>query len=201
MMTLFHPATGKVRVKGTTNCPNTVLHPWLKQSLTQILETMPERHLEGLNGAERRAEWERWQKGLTQQLVLPNDLPPLRMLLILDNLQGHKSASLVNWLLQNGIMPLYTPVGGSWLNMAESIQGILGKRALAGQHPRDAGDIIEWLEATARGWNNQPTVFHWGGKRAMRRSQTRMRRQLLAGSEAYINRKLTRCSRGNTQRK
>ena len=59
------------------------------------------------------------------------------MLLVLDNLAGHKTPEFVCWLFAHGIMPLYTPVGGSWLNMAESIQRILKRRALDGQHPTD----------------------------------------------------------------
>ena len=42
---------------------------------------------------------------------------------------------LVLWLCAHGVMPLYTPVGGSWLNMAESIERVLKRRALDGQHP------------------------------------------------------------------
>ena len=53
-------------------------------------------------------------------------------------------------------MPLYTPVGGSWLNMAESVQRIIVRRALAGQHPKNAQQIIDWLEQTVEGWNNTP---------------------------------------------
>ncbi|WP_406585131.1 hypothetical protein [Deinococcus aetherius] len=52
------------------------------------------------------------------------------MWLVLDNLTGHKTPDLVCWLMRQGIMPLYTPVAGSWLNMAESIQRILVRRAL-----------------------------------------------------------------------
>jgi hypothetical protein len=37
MVTLFHPSTGTVRVKGVRNCPNAVLHAWLKQQLVTIL--------------------------------------------------------------------------------------------------------------------------------------------------------------------
>lgn len=199
-MTLFHPSTGEVRVKGTVSCTNAVLHPWLQEQLTQILEKLPVQPA-STSRTDCRSEWERWQQGLTDSIDLPDDLPPLRLLLVLDNLQGHKSRSLVDWFLRHGVMPLYTPVAGSWLNMAESVQGILSKRALSGQHPTDATQIIDWLEATARGWNNQPTVFHWGGKRATRRSQARMRRHLLARSGGYINRKLTRCPKGYNQRK
>ena len=82
-----------------------------------------------------RAAWERWQEGLTIKPTLLAELPPLRMLLVLDNLAGHKTPEFVCWLFAHGIMPLYTPVGGSWLNMAESIQRILKRRALDGQHP------------------------------------------------------------------
>ena len=36
----------------------------------------------------RRAAWERWQQGLVVKPTLPELLPPLRMLLVLDNLTG-----------------------------------------------------------------------------------------------------------------
>ncbi len=49
------------------------------------------------------------------------DDPPLRLILIWDNLAGHKSADFVCWLCAQGILPLYTPLSGSWLNMAESV--------------------------------------------------------------------------------
>jgi len=58
----------------------------------------------------------------------PEGLPPLRMLLVWDNLSGHKSPALVDWLLAHGVASLYTPLSGSWLNMAESIQRILVAR-------------------------------------------------------------------------
>jgi transposase len=58
------------------------------------------------------------------------------MLLVWDNLAGHKTAEMVVWLCRHGIMPLYTPLGGSWLNMAEAIQRILKRRTLDGQNQR-----------------------------------------------------------------
>ena len=72
--------------------------------------------------------------------------------------------------------------------MAESIQGIIERRALTGQHPSNPEQIIEWLETTVRGWNKNPTPFVWGGKRAARRDRARRRRQTLAGSGACIRR-------------
>ena len=89
-------------------------------------------------------------------------------------------------------MPLYTPVGGSWLNMTESIQRILKRRALEGHHPQTAAQIIEWLEATALGWNQQPTPFVWAGLRAQRRERARQRLHSLGGSGACTRRPLQR---------
>src|SRR4051812_49990819 len=66
-------------------------------------------------------------------------------------------------------MPLYTPVGGSWLNMAESIERVLKRRALDGQHPHSPAEIGCWFEQTAQRWNEQPTPFVWNGKRRQRR--------------------------------
>src|SRR5215203_4447254 len=88
-----------------------------------------------LDPAATQAAWAVWQAGLTRPFTLPHDLPPLRLLLVWDNLAGHKTPDLVLWLCEHGVMPLYTPVGGSWLNMAESIERVLKRRALDGQHP------------------------------------------------------------------
>ena len=112
------------------------------------------------------------------------------MLLVLDNLAGHKTPELVLWLFAHGIMPLYTPLGGSWLNMAESIQRILKRRALDGQHPSDTCQIIAWFEAVARHWNLAPTPFVWAGKRKRRRDRQRERRHRVGGSAAYTRRAL-----------
>jgi hypothetical protein len=42
VLTLFHPADGRVRVEGVTTCPNGVLHPWLLRELSAILAELPE---------------------------------------------------------------------------------------------------------------------------------------------------------------
>jgi hypothetical protein len=181
-LTLFRPADGHVRLKGVTTCPNTVLHPWLKKELAEILAGLPDPPDEPVAGW--RAAWERWQEGLSIKPTLLSELPPLRMLLVLDNLAGHKTPELVCWLFAHGVMPLYTPVGGSWLNMVESLQGVLKRRALDGQHPESTGQIISWLEATASHWDASPTPFVWGGERAARRRRQRERRHRLGGSGA-----------------
>jgi len=201
VLTLFHPADGRVRVEGVTTCPNAVLHPWLKRELSEILAELPERPP---TAQASRAEWERWQQGLSVKPTLSAELPPLRMLLVLDNLTGHKTPALVLWLFAHGIMPLYTPLSGSWLNMAESIQRILKRRALAGQHPSTPEQIMAWFEAVAAHWNEAPTPFEWGGKRQRRRQRERERRHRAGGSGAYTRRPVarrTRPSYGNGQGK
>lgn len=189
LLTLFHPASGTLHAHGAPHCPNAILHPWLKQDLTAILASLP-LPPPVTDSTANRALWQRWQQGLSEPITLPEALPPLRLLLVLDNLRGHKTPALVLWLFAHGVMPLYTPLGGSWLNMAESIQRIIRQRALAGQYPRSPEQIIRLLEATAQGWNRDPTPFEWGGKRQARRQRSRQRRYALGGSGACTRRPL-----------
>jgi len=190
LLTLFHPRTGEVRVQGVSSCTNVVLHGWLERELEAILTTVPTPTV--LPPAENRACWERWQRGLAWPFTLGEDLPPLRMLLVLDNLTGHKTPAFVGWLVAHGIMPLYTPLGGSWLHRTESVQRILICRGLAGTHLESVDAIIDQLEATAAGWNAAPTPFAWGGRRAARRQRARDRRHALGGSGACTRRPVPR---------
>jgi hypothetical protein len=190
LLTLFHPRDGTVRVKGVTRSPNQVLLPWLQMELAAIVATLPDPP--ELPVTERRALWAQWQEGLAVRITLPEDPPPLRMLLILDNLVGHKNPAFVCWCFAQGIMLLYTPLGGSWLNMAESIQRILKRRALEGTQPTTADEIIAWLEAVASAWNRHPTAFEWGGKRKARRLRQRLRRHAQGGSGAYTRQPIRR---------
>ena len=95
VMTLFHPADGRARVMGVTTCPNEVLHGWLKEELTAILAAMPTPPVGSKDGATLRSAWDRWQEGLSIRPTLAAELPPLRMLLVLDNLAGHKTPAFV----------------------------------------------------------------------------------------------------------
>jgi hypothetical protein len=191
ILTLFHPASGQVRLQAAQRCTNAVLHPWLRERLSAILAELPAPAACDL--ARVHAAWDVWQAGLTMPFTLPEDLPPLRLLLVWDNLTGHKTPDLVLWLCAHGIMPLYTPVGGSWLNMAESIQRVLKRRALAGQHPHIPEEIGRWFEQTAWCWNAQPTPFVWNGKRQQRRRQSGNDQvHRLGGSGACTHRPLCR---------
>jgi hypothetical protein len=183
LLTLFRPATGHVRAKGVLSAPNAVLHPWLKEQLTQVLAEIEKKQpRETLPPEAERPACAQWETWLGHPPEAP--LPPLRIILILDNLAGHLSHELLRWFFDHGVMPLYTPIGGSWLNMAESVQRIIVRRALSGQHPRTAQQVIDWLEQTVEGWNEQPTPFVWNGKRRRRRQRAKLRR--LGGSGAAV---------------
>ncbi len=176
LLTLLRPATGEVRGKGVRSATNAVLHPWLQDELTQVLADLPAVTMPQ-HERPAAARWETWLGHPPRE-----PLPPLRLILIWDNLAGHLSWSIVRWLFQHGVMPLYTPLSGSWLNMAESLQRIIVRRALAGQHPSTPQQIIEWLEDTVQGWNQAPTPFVWDGQR--REQRRRARQQRLGGSAA-----------------
>lgn len=182
LMTLVRPATGQVRAKGVTSVTNAVLHPWLKEQLSEVLAELEKKHpRESLPPEEQRSRYAQWKTWLWPH-ESAEGLPPLRILLVWDNLAGHLTPDLVGWLFEHGVMPLYTPLGGSWLNMAESVQRIIVRRALSGQYPQSPQEIIDWLEQTVAGWNQNPTPFVWNGKRRRRRERARLRR--LAGSGA-----------------
>jgi hypothetical protein len=167
-----------------------VLHPWLKEELSAILDTLPK--VEKIDPKTNQNLWKVWQEGLSIRFSLSENLPALRMLLIWDNLQGHHTLEMVIWLFTHGILPLYTPLGGSCLNMAESIQRILVRRGLDGQSPETPGEIIGFLEGVAEGWNLSPTPFEWGGKRSLRRQRSYQRRHVLGGSGACARRPIYR---------
>jgi len=198
LLPLFRPATGELRAQPVTHAPNAVLHPWLKREWEAILADLPPPPEPPPDPAATRAAWAAWQAGLAAPVPLPAELPPLRALLVWDNLAGHKTPALVGWLCARGVLPLYTPLGGSWLNMAESIQRLIVGRALAGHHPESAREVMDWLAATVRGWNAAPSPFVWGGKRQQRRWRARQRRHAratlhpLGGSGALTHRPVPR---------
>jgi DDE superfamily endonuclease len=187
LLTLFRPATGAVRAEPVEQATNAVLHPWLKRELTAILKECPSAPARPTAGR-RWADWDRF----AAEWGLEDRRPPLRVLLVWDNLAGHKSLALERWLLDHGILPLWTPITGSWLNLAESLQRIVVRRALAGQHPESTEELKAWLAASVRGWNADPTPFAWGGKRAARRKRARERHRL-GGSGGYTRRPIARC--------
>ncbi len=137
-----------------------------------------------------------WSRTLLRKVLRasPDGLPRVPTYTIRRTLHeaGHKSVALVSWLFAHGIMPLDTPVSGSWLNMAESIQRVLKRRALAGPIPTRPAEIMKWFAEVAGHWNADPTPFVWGGKRAVRRKRQRDREHRIGGSGATARRPIGR---------
>jgi len=195
LLTLFRPATGQVRAQPVLGAPNPVLHPWLQQEIAAILAALPQVPAPGAP-ARHAAAW-RWGQGDPPGWLA--ELPPVRLLLVWDNLAGHRTPALVEWLLERGVWVLPTPLGGPWLNPAEAIQRILVRRALGGQQPTSAQEIMTWPTEQATGWNANPTPFCWGGKRAARRVRARERRHRLGGAAGSTRRPLPRQRRPRSQ--
>lgn len=181
LLTLFRPSTGELRAEPVAHAPNDVLHAWLQRALGAALALLPPPAPDAPHPELR--EWRTWL-GHEPRV----SLPPLRAILIWDNLAGHCSASIVCWLFAQGVLPLYTPLSGSWLNMAESVQRIVCGRALNGTYPQSQEELFTFLADAVAGWNAHPTPFVWGGKRYERRQRARERRRQrrLAGSGAYV---------------
>jgi hypothetical protein len=157
LLAFFRPSTGELRAEAVTSAPNAVLHPWLQRELGAALALLPLPP-----PAAPYPELREWRTWLGHEPA--EELPPLRAILIWDNLAGHESASIVTWLFAQGVLPLYTPLSGSWLNMTESVQRIVCGRALTGTYPQTQADLLSFLDDAVAGWNAHPTPFVWGGK-------------------------------------
>ena len=139
--------------------PNAVRHDWPRRELTAVLEDLPAPPIRtGAAGAAIRA-WERWQDGLTMRSTWLAELMPLPRKLVLDG-RAQDAGVRVLTVRARGDAVGHT-AGGSWLNMAESIQRILKQRAPGDQHPEVTGQIIGWFEAAGH-WNASPTLFAGG---------------------------------------
>ncbi len=60
LLTLFRPATGEVRAQPVERAPNAVLHPWLREALSQILAALPPPAAGEAGDAPARLEWREW---------------------------------------------------------------------------------------------------------------------------------------------
>lgn len=202
LLTLLRPATGEVRGKAVTHTTNAVIHPWLERELATALADQ-----EAAQDGEESAEIPYWQQWTTWQwtperlaIYTDHPAPAVKMLLVWDNLQGHYTKTFVAWCLERGIALLYTPLGGSCYNMAESVQRILVSRALDGQHYQTAQEVQDALTAVVIGWNAKPTPFHWAGKRRERRRRAKERRHQVGGSAAYTHRPVVQRWKRQSQR-
>ena len=103
LLTLFRPATGEGRAEPVAQATNAILHPWLQRELTSILAArspvLPgEQDPRDRPRGRRWSDWD-WHDGA-------HHLPPVRVLLIWDNLKGHCTPDLVRWCAERGILLL-----------------------------------------------------------------------------------------------
>jgi len=84
-----------------TQSTNAILHPWFKSQIGEILKALPEKLV---LDEETNHNCGSWQAGLSKRITLAEKLPPLRMLLIWDNLQGHYTPDMVLWLFHHGVI-------------------------------------------------------------------------------------------------
>jgi hypothetical protein len=80
LLTLFHPASGKLRAKGVVSATNVVLHPWLQEQLSQILaEIEMKQSAESLPPEAERPLYAQWKTWLWLHQSAEG-LPPLRII-------------------------------------------------------------------------------------------------------------------------
>src|SRR3954469_13060596 len=82
ILTLFHPASGQVRLQPAARGTNALLHPWLREQLSAILAELPPPAGSSQDAAATPAAWAVWQAGLMVPFTLPDNLPALRLLLV-----------------------------------------------------------------------------------------------------------------------
>ncbi|EFH82852.1 hypothetical protein [Ktedonobacter racemifer] len=67
LLTLFRPTTGLLRAKGVVSATNAVLHPWLKEQLSEVLDELEKKQpAETLPPEAERAHYAQWKTWLTQ---------------------------------------------------------------------------------------------------------------------------------------
>src|SRR3954463_1068003 len=73
ILTLFHPASGQVRLYPAARGTKAVLPPWLRERLSAILAALPG-PTASQDAAATQAAWAVWQAGLAMPFTLPHDL-------------------------------------------------------------------------------------------------------------------------------
>src|ERR687890_1288141 len=73
ILTLFHPATGQVRLQPAPRCTNAVLHPWLRERLSAILAELPPSG-SSQDRTTTQAAWQGWQAGGSRAFSLSRGL-------------------------------------------------------------------------------------------------------------------------------
>lgn len=102
LLTLFRPATGEVRAAPVRSAPTTVLHPWLMAALAAIRAACPpgpDPPVPGTRGID-------WRLPDHTPILPLAAVPPLPLLLVWDHLAGDQTATMGQWCLAHGSVPL-----------------------------------------------------------------------------------------------
>ncbi len=135
-----------------------------------------------------RQAWKAWQLGLSGRITLSEKLPPLRMLLIWDNLAGSLHA-------RNGFMAVCAwrnatlhPIRRLLVEYGRVHSTHFGPQShlLGKTQKRQNRSLLGWRQWHGPGTKTNP--FEWGGARAARRERSRNRRHALGGSGACARR-------------
>lgn len=108
------------------------------------------------------------------------------MLLVWDNLTGHDTVDVILWLVAHGIMPLFTPLGGSYLNIVEIEIAIITRECLR----RRAGDkatLERQVAALEAERNEQRRTITWSFTTYDARQKVR---RLYPIAQSYIDKPL-----------
>ena len=111
----------------------------------------------------RRTEWAEFIREMVEERYADAE----KVVLVMDNLNTHKTASLYHTFspevarrLASRLETHYTPKHGSWLNIAEIELSVLKRQCLAGRIPD-----IERMRSTVAKWNsdrnNRQTKVDW----------------------------------------
>ena len=193
ILTLFHPATGQVRLQPAARGTNAVLHPWLRERLSAILAELPPPG-PSQDPAATQAAWAVWQAGLTMPFTLPHDSAAAAAVAGVG--QSHRPQDA-----RPGAVAVR-----AWRHAALHARGrqlaqhggvdraraqAPGARRAASAQPRRRSGA--GLSRRRRRWNEQPTPFVWNGKRRQRRRRSGGdQTHRLGGSGACTHRPLRR---------
>jgi hypothetical protein len=100
-----------------------------------------------------------WQQGLQVHITLPPVLSAPRLLLVWHRPQGNWTPELIGEVSLHDFMPLDTPLCGSWLNMAKSMQRIMVRRALTGQYPQTPEKSLRYWKRPSMHRTNSPRSY------------------------------------------
>src|SRR5439155_17805482 len=174
-LTLLRPATGEVRARGVTRAPTTVLPPGLRAVLTQMRPELPRYRRRPPVARRPRSSRPGGSDGRSWPTATTTTIRPCACSCSGITWPGTRRRSGCTGGASRAACPSTRP-GAARGCPGLRRSSLSVRRAVDGQHPRNATAIITWLEETVAGGNAGPPPFVWDGKRRERRQRARQRR-------------------------